>query len=185
MASKLTAVGPIAERYAAALYELADEGNSLDAVAGELTGLRALITENADLEKLVRSPLIASREKVAAMSAILDRVGTSTLVSNFVAVVTRNGRLFALTAIIDAFLAELARRRGEVRARVTAARPLNDSQTESVMEILRKMGGEKVAMDIEIDPDLIGGLVVRIGSRMFDSSLRSKLQRMQLAMKGA
>ena len=100
-------------------------------------------------------------------------------------IVARNGRLFALTAIIDAFLAELARRRGEVPARVSVARPLNAEQEVAVIEILRKMGGQKVIMDVEIDPTLIGGVVIRVGSRMIDSSLKSKLQRMQLAMKGA
>ncbi len=185
LATELSAISGIANRYATALYELADEANSLDAIAEELTGLRTLMSENDSLRKLVRSPLIASKDKQSAMSAILEKAGASQLVSRFVAVVARNGRLFALSGIIEAYLAELARRRGEVKASVVTARPLNEGQTKAITEILHKMGGDKVTMDVEIDPTLIGGLVVRVGSRMIDSSLKSKLQRMQLAMKGA
>ena len=185
MASDLSVVGGIAARYATALYELADDAESLDQVAQEVQGLKVSITDHADLAKLVASPLIASADKERAMAALLERAGVSQLTQRFVAVVARNGRLFALTAMIDAFLAELARRRGEVQARVIAARPLNDTQTGAVMDILKRIGGAKVTMDVEIDPSLIGGMVVRVGSQMIDSSLKSKLQRMQLAMKGA
>jgi F-type H+-transporting ATPase subunit delta len=178
-------VGGIAGRYATAIYELADEAKALDDVARELTDLRDLIAANEALSKLVRSPLITIKKKQAAMAAILEKAGASVLVARFIAVIAQNGRLFATTEIINAFLAELARRRGEVKATVTAARTLNENQTQTVMEILRQMGGDKVTMDVEIDPSLIGGVVVRVGSRMIDSSLKSKLQRMQLAMKGA
>lgn len=185
LATEVSAISGIANRYATALYELAEEAETLDAIAEELTDLRTLMVENEDLRKLVRSPLFSSKDKQSAMALILEKAGASQLVSRFVAVVARNGRLFALTGIIEAYLAELARRRGEVKASVVAARPLNDSQTKAIAEILRKMGGDKVTMDVEIDPTLIGGLVIRVGSRMIDSSLKSKLQRMQLAMKGA
>ncbi|MCZ6606048.1 MAG: ATP synthase F1 subunit delta, partial [Alphaproteobacteria bacterium] len=148
MASESGVIGGIAERYATALYELADESKSLDAVADEVGGLARLIAEHDDLAKLVRSPLISRRDKKAAMAAVLEEAGVLELVRRFVAVVAANGRLFALGPIIDAFLAELARRRGEVLARVTSARPLNDGQRSAVMDVLRRMGGDKVTMDV-------------------------------------
>lgn len=178
-------IGGLAERYATALYELADEAKCLDTVADEVTGLRGLITGDPVLAKLVRSPLIAASDKQLAMAAILQRAGAGDLVQRFVAVVARNGRLFVLPAIIDGYLAELARRRGEVRAQVSAAQPLTDAQSTAVQDILRQIGGQKVTMDVSVDPSLIAGVIIRVGSRMIDSSIKSQLQRMQLAMKGA
>ncbi len=185
MASESTVIGGIAGRYAVAIYDLAEEAEALDAVAQELTQLHQLISGSADLGKLVRSPVIDQAAKASAMAAVLEKAGGTDLVRRFVGVVAGNGRLFALTAIIDAFLAELARRRGEVTAQVVAAQPLSADQERSVLDILRKTSGGKVAMNVEVDPSLIGGLVVRVGSLMIDSSLKSKLQRLQLAMKGA
>jgi F-type H+-transporting ATPase subunit delta len=119
------------------------------------------------------------------MSAILDKAGVGELTRRFVLVVARNRRLFALAQMIDAYLAELARRRGEVTAQVVAARELSDTQRNALVEALRGMVGGKVKVDLKVDAGLIGGLIVKVGSRMVDTSLRSKLQRLELAMKGA
>jgi len=178
-------IGGLAGRYATALYDLADEAKILDVVAGDLGALQSLIAENKDLARLVDSPLVRRDAQAAAMEAMLAKAGVNDLTRRFVGVVTGNGRLKALPAIIAAYQAELARRRGEIAAEVISARPLDESQKTTVAEALRASAGGKVAVEVKVDPSLIGGLVVRVGSRMVDSSVRSKLQRLQLAMKGA
>jgi F-type H+-transporting ATPase subunit delta len=176
--------GALAARYAAALFELADEQKKIDAVAADLARLKAMIADSADLLNLLRSPVLTRDVQGRAMASVCERAGLGDLVKRFVALIAANRRLFALPAMIDAFLAELARRRGEVRAQVAAAQPLSDKQQAALTDAIRKVVGGKVAIDVKIDPALIGGLVVRVGSRMIDSSLKSKLQRLQLAMKG-
>lgn len=185
MASTSGVIGALASRYAVAVYDLADEAKVLDETAEDLKSLKSLITENADLDRLVRSPLIDRAAKARAMGAIVDHAGAGDLTRRFVGLVARNGRLFALTAMIDAFLAELARRRGEVSAEVASAAPLNPSQTAAIIDAIKQSVGGSVAINRKVDPGLIGGFVVRVGSTMIDTSLRSKLLRLQLAMKGA
>jgi F-type H+-transporting ATPase subunit delta len=143
-----------------------------------------MIEESTDLRRLVRSPVLTRADQGKAMAAVLQQAGVSDLVRRFVALVAENRRLFALVDMIDAYLGELARRRGEVTATVTSAVPLSDAQTAAVTEALKRAVGGKVAVDLKTDASLIGGLVVKVGSRMIDSSLKSKLQRLQLAMKG-
>ena len=185
MASTSGVIGALASRYAVAAYDLADEAKVVDETADDLKSLKSLITENGDLGRLVRSPLIDRAAKGRAMDAILDHAGAGDLLRRFVGLVARNGRLFALDAMIDAFLAELARRRGEVRAEVATAAPLNPSQTAAIVGAIKQSIGGSVAISRKVDPGLIGGLVVCVGSTMIDTSLRSKLLRLQLAMKGA
>ena len=185
MATQTSVVSVIAARYASAVYELADEGRVLDDTAADLNSLKAWLEESADLQTLIRSPLIDADAKAAGIGAILERAGAGDLTRRFIGVIARNNRLFVLPAVIEAFLAELALRRGEVTAEVTSAQPLKPSQLDSVTNALRSALGGKVTVDAKLDPSLIGGLVVRVGSRMIDASLKSKLQRLQLAMKGA
>ncbi len=184
MASK-GGVSEIAGRYALALYDLADENKQLDAVADDLRQLSQLLAESDDLKRLVRSPVISRSDQGKAMAALLDKMDANALTKKFVAYVAANRRLFALRAMTRAFLEELAQRRGEVVAEVTAAREMTDAQKQSLEEALRKAVGGKVTMDLAVDPSLIGGLVVKVGSRMVDASLSGKLQRMKFAMKGA
>ena len=174
----------LAGRYAAALLELAEGKKELDKVASELTDLKQTVAGSEDLTRLIRSPVYSRDEQSRAMAAILDKAGVGDLTRRFVLVVAQNRRLFALPQMIDAYLSELARRRGEVTAEVTAARKLTKEQESALGESLRKVVGAKVTVDLEVDPALLGGLVVRIGSRMIDSSLRSKLEKLQFAMKG-
>ena len=185
MAGDERTLGGLAGRYASALYELTDEAKALDAVAEDLRTLRRLIDESKDLDKLVRSPLIDRSEKAAAMREVLTQAGCHDLVQRFVVVAARNGRLFVLPQMIDAFLAELARRRGQVTADVISARELSEPQQAAVAEALNQRFGGKISVRVKVDPSLIGGMIVRVGSRMIDFSLKSKLQRLQLAMKGA
>lgn len=185
MATNSSVIGGIAGRYAAALYDLADEGKALDAVAGDLSALKALIAESADMAKLIRSPLIDRDARAAAMNSILQQAGSHDLTRRFIGIVARNNRLFALPSMIEAFLAELAERRGEITAEISSARPLNETQLAAIADTLQSTLGGRIAIEPRVDASLIGGLVVRVGSRMIDASLKSKLQRLQVAMKGA
>ena len=184
MAGETTSESGLAGRYASALFELADGAKQLDAVAEELRGLKQLIDDSEDLRTLIRSPLYDRDQQGKAMAALLDKAGASDLTRRFVLVVASNRRLFALPAMIDAYLRELARRRGEVTAQVTAARALTPDQETALGAALKNIVGGKVEVDLKVDPSLIGGLVVRVGSRMIDNSLRTKLEKLQFAMKG-
>lgn len=185
MASTGTGVSELATRYSAALFELADEGRLLDQVATDLTGLRSALAESGDLRRLVRSPVLSRADQARAMAAVLEKAGVSELTGKFVGLLAANRRLFALDAIIDAYLAELSRRRGETRARVTAARPLSDAQVRSIEDALKRSIGVAVSVDVAVDPSLLGGIIVRHGSRMIDGSVRAKLNKLQIAMKGS
>jgi F-type H+-transporting ATPase subunit delta len=184
LASEATGLSGVAERYAAALFDLADERRVLDDVASDLRELRAMLAASADLSRLVRSPILTRSEQAKAIAALAQSAGFSPLIRDFLAVVAKNRRLFAVPAMIEAYLARLAERRGEVTAEVTAAQPLNETQLTLLSEQLRRSVGRRVSIDARVDPGLIGGMIVKIGSRMIDGSLRSKLQRLQLAMKG-
>ena len=184
MASEATGVGGLAERYAIALYDLADEQKALDAVAGDLRDLRGLMDESADLRRLIRSPVLARTAQAKAVAALAERAQLQTLTRNFLGLLARNRRLFALPQMIEHFLATLAMRRGEVTAQVTAAQELTPAQSQGLAEQLRASLGQRVTIDLRIDPQLLGGLVVRLGSRMVDASLSSKLRRLEMAMKG-
>lgn len=184
MASEARGVSGLAERYGVALFDLADERKELDAVARDLQALRALLRESADLRRLIRSPVLSREEQGKAIIAIAQQAGLAPLTRNFLGLLARNRRLFALPEIIGGFLSRLAERRGEVTAQVLAAQDLSPAQRAAVDEQLRKAVGRKVAIDVQIDPSLLGGLVVKVGSRMIDASLKSKLHRLQLAMKG-
>jgi len=184
LAAEDTSLSGLAGRYALALIDLADEKKDLDGVADDLRRLQAVVGESEDLRRLIRSPLFTRAQQRAAMDALLERVGVTGLTRNFVLLVTQNRRLFALPGMIDAYLQELARRRGEVTARVTSAQELSDAQKTALHDALKSAVGAKVQVDLEVDPGLIGGLIVKVGSRMIDNSLRSKLQRLQIAMKG-
>jgi F-type H+-transporting ATPase subunit delta len=184
VAAQGTGQDGLAARYAAALFELADSRKELDAVASDLANLRAMLGGSGDLQRLIRSPVLTRDAQARAMAALLQAAGSGDLVRRFVGLVAQNRRLFALPAMIDAYLAELARRRGEITAEVTAARPLDDRQRQAVADAVQRAVGGRVSLDVKVDPSLIGGLVVKVASRMVDSSLRSKLQRLQLVMKG-
>lgn len=184
MASESAGVSGLAERYAAALFDLADERKELDAVADDLKALRGLVAESADLRRMIRSPVLARDHQAKAVAALAERAGLKELTRNFLGLLARNRRLFALPDMIEGFLGILAARRGEVTAQVIAAQELSEAQRKAIDERLRKAIGGKVAIDLKIDPGLLGGLVIKVGSRMVDASLKSKLRRLELAMKG-
>jgi F-type H+-transporting ATPase subunit delta len=183
LASETTGVSGLAERYAAALFELADERRTLDEAAADLRQLRGMLASSGDFLRLIRSPVLSRGEQAKAIGVLAERAEMSPLVRDFLAVIARNRRLFAIPAIIEAFLHKLAARRGEVNAQVTTARPLSETQLATLNEQLRRSIGSRVSVDVRVDPELIGGMIVRVGSRMVDASVKSKLQRLQLAMK--
>jgi F-type H+-transporting ATPase subunit delta len=183
--SATSATSVVAGRYASALFELADNARSLDQVAQDLTSFRTMARESHELARLLASPVIGRAVQGKALLAVLDAAGITGLTRNFIGTVAANGRARELVAMASAFLAELASRRGETTATVTSAVPLTPEQRQQLETALRGvLGGAKVSIDARVEPDILGGLVVKVGSRLFDSSIRSKLQRLQLAMKG-
>lgn len=186
MASDLSNVSGLAERYATALFELAEEAHALDAVAKDLAAIRTLIDGSDDLKRLVRSPVFSRDEQGDAMGAILDRAGVNALTRRFVLFVASQRRLFALQDMARSFAKQLADKRGEMSAQVTSAGALNAAQLSALKATLKTaFGGRDVALEARIDPSLLGGIVVKVGSRMIDSSLRTKLNNLAHAMKGA
>jgi F-type H+-transporting ATPase subunit delta len=184
LAAQTSEYGGLATRYAAALFELADSKKALDAVAGDLAALQKMIGESDDLRRLMASPVLGRAEQTKAIGAVTKAAAFNDLTQKFVGLVAQNRRLFTLSAMIKAFLNLLAARRGEMTAEVTAARTLTSDQQAAVAEAIKRAVGSKVTIDVKVDPSLLGGLVVRVGSRMIDSSLKTKLQKLQLAMKG-
>jgi F-type H+-transporting ATPase subunit delta len=184
LASETTGVSGLAERYAGALFDIADERRALDEVASDLRQLRTMLSASADLSRLLRSPILTRSDQGKGIAALAAQAGFSQLVRDFLAVVAKNRRLFAVPAIIEAYLARLAERRGEISAEVIAAQPLSEPQLALLSEQLRRSAGRRVSVDARVDPGLIGGIIVKMGSRMVDGSIKSKLQRLQLVMKG-
>ena len=175
----------MAGRYATALFELALEANAVEAVKADLDRFDALVAESADLTRLVRSPVFSAEEQLQALSVVLDRVGISGLAANFFKLVAANRRLFAAHDMIKAFRALIAQHKGEATAAVTVAEPLKDRHVDALRAALKSVTGKDVDLDIKIDPAILGGLVVKLGSRMVDSSLRTKLNGIKHAMKEA
>lgn len=184
MASESFHLTGLAGRYATALYELADEAKALDVVSADLIALKKQITESDDLRRLIISPLIPRAQQAKAMLALVEKAGVSDITRRFIGTVARNRRLASLTQIIDGFATLLAAHRGEVTAEVTSAKQLSPAQADALGNALRSAVGKKVAVQLNVDPKLLGGLKVKVGSRLIDASLASKLQRLQLAMKG-
>jgi F-type H+-transporting ATPase subunit delta len=174
----------MAGRYAAALFDLAKEEGQLPRVEGDLKAFQAMLDESADLRRLIRSPVISAEDQSEALDAVLAKAGVSPLTVNFFRLIARNRRLFAVADMIRDFRALLARERGEVSADVASAHPLTAEQLSALKEALRMQIGKEVQVNTRVDPGLLGGLVVKVGSRMIDSSLRTKLNNLKVAMKG-
>jgi F-type H+-transporting ATPase subunit delta len=178
-------VSGVSGRYATALFELAQESGQLELVETHLGQLSQALKASEDLAAVVASPIYSRAEQGAAMAAICDAMGIGEPTSNLIGLMAAKRRLFALGDVIKGFNALLARERGVVAAEVRAARPLNAKQRKALEAALAKATGAKIALDIAVDETLIGGLVVKVGSKMIDSSIRSKLSQLQTAMKEA
>ncbi len=173
----------MAGRYATALFELALESNAIDSVTADLNIFSGLLGASTDLARLVRSPVFSSAAQAQALTAVLDKVGIGGLTARFLLVVAANRRLFAVRDIIRAYMNMVARQKGEVAAQVTVAEPLSDVRFAELRDALHAVTGKDVRVDVKVDPSIIGGLVVKLGSRMVDSSLRTKLNALRHAMK--
>jgi F-type H+-transporting ATPase subunit delta len=173
----------MAGRYASALFDLAREQGGLDKVAGELGSLQAMLDQSPDLVRLVRSPVFSAADQSKALGAVLAKAGVGGLTANFLGLIARNRRLFALADMLKAFRALHASHRGEVEADVTVATPLSDSQLTALKAALKSSTGKEVRMTTRVDPSLLGGLIVKVGSRMVDSSIKTKLSNLKFAMK--
>ncbi|MGF1454358.1 MAG: F0F1 ATP synthase subunit delta [Alphaproteobacteria bacterium] len=185
MSNTPSLTGGLAERYANALFDLAKEAGSVEAVEADLSGLDTALTNSDALRRLTTSAVFSRDEQGRAMAALLERGGAASLTRNFVGLLARNRRLFALPGMIQAFKDRAARERGEVRATVTSARPMSDEQANELATALSQSLGKSVALDLMVDEGLLGGLVVKVGSRMIDSSIRTKLNNLKIAMKEA
>jgi F-type H+-transporting ATPase subunit delta len=186
VAGKDPIISGMAGRYGNALFELARDSKAVDAVKADLERFDALIADNPDLNRLVRSPVFGADEQLRALAAILDKAGIKGLAANFLRVITTNRRLFAVRDMIRAYRVLAARQKGEVTAEVTVAEPLSDKNVGALKDALKSVtGGKDIDLDMNVDPAIIGGLIVKVGSRMVDSSLRTKLNAIKIAMKEA
>jgi len=182
--SNSSGVSGVAGRYAAALFEIAEERKQLDEVATDTSTVSILMADSADLRRLLASPVIAREDQWRALAALLEKAGLSELTRNFVGVVAQNRRLFVLENICAAFHDLLAISRGEISAEVSTVFPLSESQRQALKQELRKSIGSRVVLNTKTDQTLLGGMVVKFGSRMVDSSLKTKLQRLEFSLKG-
>jgi F-type H+-transporting ATPase subunit delta len=173
----------MAGRYATALFELALEQNAVDVVRADLDRFDSLMAESSDLARLVRSPLFTAEEQVRALDAVLERAGIGGLSAQFLRVVTTNRRLFAVRDIAKAYRMLVARARGEVTAEVTLAEQPSETHLSKIKATIAEVTGKDVQVEVKVDPAIIGGLVVKLGSRMVDTSLRTKLNAIKHAMK--
>ena len=189
MAQTASQEGPIlsgvAARYASALFELAQDAREVDAVAAGLDRFDGLVQESPDLQRLIRSPVFTADEQTAAVTTILDRAGIAGLAGNFIRLVASKRRLFVLPDMIRAYRERVAESKGIVRAQVTLAQPPSDTVVSDITSALRDVAKSEIALDIKIDPGLIGGLIVKMGSRMVDASVRSKLNAIRLSLNEA
>jgi F-type H+-transporting ATPase subunit delta len=173
----------VAARYATAVFELAREGGSIEKVEADLGAIEAALAESPDLREMISSPVFSRQDTVNAVRAIADRMGLGIEATNTLALMASNRRLFILPAVIARVKAMIAADRGEVSAEVSAAKPLTEAQAADLREKLSASVGKDVELKVTVDESLIGGLVVRIGSRMIDTSIRSKLAKLQNVMK--
>ena len=174
----------LAGRYASALFDLARDQKQIDSVSRSLDALNQALADSKDLSELVDSPLVSRQEASGALAAIAPQLGLDPITSNFLGVLARNGRKNQLRPVIRAFRRLSAEHRGETTADVITARPLNDDQMAQLKAQLRTRAGRDVTIDAQVDPEILGGIVVKLGSQMVDASIRTKLNRLAQAMKG-
>jgi F-type H+-transporting ATPase subunit delta len=185
VAAEDPSVSGVSGRYATALFELARDEKSVDAVKADLDRFSAMLDDSADLRRLVRSPVFGADAQQKALSAVLDQAAISGVAANFLKVLIANRRLFVVMDVIRAFNTLVAKFKGEVSADVTVADALSVKNLDALKAALKTVTGKDVALNVKVDPAIIGGLVVKLGSRMVDSSLRTKLNSIKHAMKEA
>jgi F-type H+-transporting ATPase subunit delta len=174
----------LAGRYASALFDLARDQKQIDSVRRSLDALNQALADSKDLSELIDSPLVSRQEASRALAAIAPQLGLDPITANFLGVLASNGRKNQLRPVIRAFRRLSADHRGETTADVVTARPLNDDQVAQLKAQLRTRAGRDVTIDAQVDPNILGGIVVKLGSQMIDASIRTNLTRLALAMKG-
>ena len=185
MASKLASGDLIADRYASALYDLAADSKSVDPVLADLTLLQTILNDHKDLHLVIKSPLIVSTDKLEILEKLLLNIKANKLTLTFLKVLEQNKRFSNLYSIISQFININAYNRGDVLADITSAEELNDEQRKNIKEQLKNTLGKKLSLKFIIDKKIIGGLVVKVGSKMIDTSLANKINKLKIAMKGA
>lgn len=175
----------VAHRYATALFDLAKEEGALDTVEVHVDDLLVMLDESEDFRRLMASPVFSSDEQTAALSAVMARAGIDGLAANFMKLTAQNRRLFAAPAMLRAFKKIAQAERGEIIASVTSAEPLSDQQIDALKTVLSEKAAGTVTLETHVDPSLIGGLIVQLGSQMIDTSVKTRLQALSSAMKEA
>ncbi len=183
MAQSAKSASGVAERYASALFDLALSEKKLSKTEDDLARFGALLDGSDDLMRLVRSPAFTADDQLKAVGAVLAKAKITGLVGNFIQVVTANRRLFAIPGILNSFTELMAAHRGEVAADVTVAQPLTATQTKKLKAALKSVVGKDVAFNATVDPSILGGMIVKVGSRQIDTSLKTKLSSLKLALK--
>ncbi len=183
MAETSSLISGVAQRYAGSLFDLALEAKSLAEVEKNLDAFEALVNGSADLKRLIQSPVFSSDDQVKAISAILNKAKIGGLVGNFLRVVAQNRRLFSVPSMIQSFRQIAANHRGEVTADVTTAHALTAAQETELKATLKSVAGKDVTINVTVDPSILGGLIVKLGSRQIDTSLRTKLSSLKLVLK--
>lgn len=183
MAQSESRISGIAERYARSLFELAVDGKQTDTVEADLGRFEALITGSDELQRLIKSPVFSADEQLSAITALTAKAKIGGLVGNFLKVVAKNRRLFAVPGMIASYRQIAAEHRGEVSADVTAARELTAAQMKELRATLKSVIGKDASINMTVDPSILGGLIVRVGSRQIDTSLKTKLNSLKLALK--
>lgn len=183
MAGEDKTVSGMAGRYASALFDLATEAGQVDQVQADLARFKALLDGSDDLKRLVKSPVFSAEDQAKAVAAILDKAGIGGLAGNLIKVVASNRRLFAIEGVIRGFGALVAKSRGEITAEVTVAEALSATHSKTLSAALKDVLGKEPRIEVKVDPAILGGLIVKVGSRMIDTSLRTKLNSIRTAMK--
>ncbi len=183
MAQSNSPISGVAERYAGSLFELAAQANTVAEVEKNLGRFEELLQGSDDLDRLIKSPVFSAEDQLKAISAILDKAKIGGLVGNFLRVVAKNRRLFAVPGMIRAYRRIAAEARGEISAEVTSAHALTPAQQTELKAALKGVAGKDVSIAVTVDPSLLGGLVVKMGSRQIDTSLKTKLNSLKLALK--
>ena len=185
MASQLASGDLVSDRYASALYDLAAEKKLVDSVLGDLSNLKNILKDNKELSLVVKSPLITSIDKLNIFESLLKKINANELTSTFLKVIEKNKRFSNLASIITQFMNINSQKRGDVLADITSADELNDDQKNNITNQLKSILGDKLSLSFDVDKNIMGGLIVKVGSKMIDTSLANKINKLKIAMKGA
>ena len=185
MASQLASGDLVSDRYASALYDLAAEKKLVDPVLEDLSNLKNILKDNKELSLVVKSPLITSIDKLNIFESLLKKINANELTSTFLKVIEKNKRFSNLASIITQFMNINSQKRGDVLADITSADELNDDQKNNITNQLKSILGDKLSLSFDVDKSIMGGLIVKVGSKMIDISLANKINKLKIAMKGA